>query len=136
MWLPSICSASTNIKEMLQRDPEAQKNAPEVLKNDFDPNQKRSYSTSTRRRAEATELLSQSAGLLATEMIYPDGGFGHKFPLPDVSSISRTGKLRKRYDPVVDQVTKLLMRHGKLSQAQKVSLQSLFQGLGLIVHQH
>ena len=114
---------------MMKRDPEAQKNAPEVMKKDFTPNQKRSYSTSTQRRTEATELVSQSGGdILPIEMIYPDGGFGHKFPLPDVSSISKTGKLRKRYDPVVDQVTKQLMRHGKLSQAQKVSSTTPFWG--------
>lgn len=82
--------------------------------------QKRSYSTSARRNAEEMQLASQSLGVAPVEMQYPDGGFGHKFPLPDISSILRTDKLKKRYDPVVDQVTKSLMRHGKLSQAQKV----------------
>lgn len=31
-----------------------------------------------------------------------------------------TDHLRRRYDPVVDQVTKMLMRDGKLSVAQMV----------------
>lgn len=51
---------------------------------------------------------------------YPDAGAGHKFRLPDLSESSRLDNLRKRYDPVVDQLTKSIMRDGKLSAAQKV----------------
>lgn len=50
---------------------------------------------------------------------YPDGGLGHKFKLPEMP-MPRTEHLKKRYDPVVDQLTKTIMRHGKLSAAQKV----------------
>ena len=58
---------------------------------------------------------------------YPDAGPGHKFALPvkDVEEWKNwpiTNHLRRRYDPVVDQVTKMLMRDGKLARAQKVSL--------------
>ena len=53
-------------------------------------------------------------------MEYPDAGPGHKFPLPDVSDVSRLDHLKRRYDPVVEQVTKSIMRDGKLSVAQKV----------------
>ena len=107
----------TKSSQILQRDPEAKKNAPEIVKKEM--NQKRAFSTSARRRSPETSLTS-SSDALPLEMIYPDGGFGHKFPLPDVSEMPRTMKLRKRYDPVVDQVTKLLMKHGKLSLAQRV----------------
>jgi len=55
-------------------------------------------------------------------MEYPDAGLGHKFPLPDIESISRLDHLKRRYDPVVEQVTKSIMRDGKLSAAQKVGL--------------
>lgn len=44
---------------------------------------------------------------------------GHKFGLPDLPLPSNL-HLKHRYDPAVEQVTKLLMRHGKLSIAQRV----------------
>lgn len=44
---------------------------------------------------------------------------GFKFGLPDLP-LPENGNLHKRYDPVVDQVTNLLMKHGKLSAAQRV----------------
>jgi hypothetical protein len=47
------------------------------------------------------------------------GGEGHKFGLPEVPLV-RTDHLKSRYDPVVDQLTKRLMRSGKLSTAQRV----------------
>ena len=51
---------------------------------------------------------------------YPDAGLGHKFPLPDPDEWKATDHLRRRYDPVVDQFTKMIMRDGKLARAQKV----------------
>lgn len=54
------------------------------------------------------------------DLQYPDSGFGHKFALPDITTMSRHDNLKKRYDPVVDQLTKSLMRHGKLAKAQNV----------------
>jgi ribosomal protein S7 len=47
------------------------------------------------------------------------GGEGHKFGLPE-TPLARTDHLKKRYDPVVDQLTKGVMRSGKLSLAQRV----------------
>ena len=44
---------------------------------------------------------------------------GHKFGLPTLP-LPSDGNLKYRYDPVVAQVTTLLMRHGKLSVAQRV----------------
>lgn len=44
---------------------------------------------------------------------------GHKFGLPDLPLPSNSN-LHHRYDPVVDQVTNLMMVHGKLSVAQRV----------------
>lgn len=60
-------------------------------------------------------------GMIAS-MDYPDAGPGHKFAMPEFDSISKLDHLRRRYDPVVDQVTKSIMRDGKLSVAQKVGL--------------
>lgn len=44
---------------------------------------------------------------------------GLKFELP-VLPIPKDAHLKHRYDPVVEQVTNLLMRHGKKSAAQRV----------------
>lgn len=44
---------------------------------------------------------------------------GHKFGLPSLP-LRPTANLHHRYDSVVDQVTNLLMKHGKLSVAQRV----------------
>ena len=106
--------------QMLQRDPDAKEKAPKVIKEDIkssNPTGSRSYSTTTRRNAEVAAMDSNfPAGL-------PDAvksGVGHKFGLPDVKAMPRTQHLKRRYDPVVDQVTKMLMRHGKLASAQRV----------------
>lgn len=56
-----------------------------------------------------------SEGGYAVDVLAP----GHKFGLPSLPLPSNT-HLKHRYDPVVEQVTKLLMRHGKLSVAQRV----------------
>lgn len=44
---------------------------------------------------------------------------GLKFDVPE--TLPRSEHLKHRYDPLLDQFTKMLMRHGKLSAAQKVS---------------
>jgi small subunit ribosomal protein S7 len=44
----------------------------------------------------------------------------HKFGLPSLP-IPSDANLKYRYDPVVTQVTNLLMKHGKKSVAQRVS---------------
>ena len=50
---------------------------------------------------------------------------GHKYGLPDLPLPSET-TLKNRYDPVVVQVTKLIMRDGKLSKAQRVRTDFFF----------
>ena len=44
---------------------------------------------------------------------------GHIFELPELP-LPNHSHLKHRYDPVVHQVTNLLMRDGKLSKAQRV----------------
>lgn len=44
---------------------------------------------------------------------------GHKFGIPP-KTLPPQSHLRKRYDPLVEQVTNLIMRHGKKATAQKV----------------
>ena len=45
---------------------------------------------------------------------------GHKYELPNLPLPSDM-RMKHRYNPVVVQITKLLMRDGKLSKAQRVS---------------
>lgn len=113
---------------MLERDSEAKDKLPEVMKNDSmnsspkpttNTSQSRSYSTSARRNADLLEVTSGSASALPVSLEYPNGGPGHKFGLPEMP-LPRTEHFKRRYDPVVEQLTKSLMRHGKLSAAQKV----------------
>jgi len=108
----------------MKRDKVSPDKIPQVMKEEMQSpgsGQKRSYSTSARSLAMAQTAQSQiTDNGLVLGMEYPDAGPGHKFPLPDVSDVSRLDHLRRRYDPVVEQVTKSIMRHGKLSIAQKV----------------
>ena len=45
---------------------------------------------------------------------------GHKFGLPELP-LEKDNHLKYRYSPVIMQITRLLMRDGKLSKAQRVS---------------
>lgn len=47
---------------------------------------------------------------------------GLKFDMPTLP-LPKDGHLKHRYDDVVEQVTNLMMRHGKKSAAQRVSYQ-------------
>lgn len=64
--------------------------------------------------AEALARLEKAA---AGEDLY-DEDPGHKFGMPELPG--KDDQLQHRYPEVVDQVTKLLMRDGKLSVAQRV----------------
>lgn len=48
---------------------------------------------------------------------------GHMFGLPTLP-IPKTDMMKYRYHPVVDQVTKLIMTHGRLGLAQRVGSSS------------
>jgi small subunit ribosomal protein S7 len=71
-------------------------------------------------KAEALVAAAEKAELNApdsTEMQNP----GHKFGLPR-RPWPQGFNLKKRYHPVLEQITRLLMKDGKLSVAQRVSL--------------
>ncbi|EHY57991.1 hypothetical protein HRR83_005148 [Exophiala dermatitidis] len=137
---PPDIEQGTPVQEILKRDKEAQKNAPKVLKDSINaetnssgkpPGSRsfstfsasrfgsRSFSTIARRNAEATAELVRFEDTRAVGLEYPDAGFGHKFPLPDITKFPKTNHIKKRYDEVLEQVTRSIMRHGKLSRAQK-----------------
>ncbi|KAL3433029.1 ribosomal protein S7 domain-containing protein [Aspergillus tetrazonus] len=125
----------TPVSEILSRDKEAQKHAPKVFQDQMKkPSGSRSFSTSTGRsqleerkgaatnstppsmsEADQTALLESMITQVTeeTQALMP----GLKFPAPE--SIPRTENFRSRYEPVVEQFTKNLMRDGKLATAQK-----------------
>ena len=94
------------------------------MKSSSAPRGSRSFSTSSRRRIDGLEMTSASTSEVPLPPInfrdikYEDGGQGHKFGIPQ--QIPRTDHLKRRYDPAVEQLTKTLMRNGKLSAAQRV----------------
>ena len=101
--------------QIIQRDPSAQEKAPQVLKDQASatsPKGSRPYSTSARRQEEAMITFEDDGQIESS-------GSGHKFGLPELP-IQSINNMKHRYDPVVVQVTNLLMQDGKLSVAQTV----------------
>ena len=91
-----------------------------------DPSGTRSFSTFARRRMDMqTTIPSQPPlppSMIPTTSPLPtttqEGKKGHKYPLPDLP-IPNTSQKDHRYDPIVAQITNLLMRDGKKSVAQR-----------------
>ncbi|KAK5995158.1 Small ribosomal subunit uS7m-like protein [Cladobotryum mycophilum] len=71
---------------------------------------------------EAEALVAKAEAAEEPQSITPTGGelqnLGHKFGLP-TKPYPEGFNLKKRYHPVLEQITRLLMRHGKLSAAQR-----------------
>jgi hypothetical protein len=123
------CGRRLIVAQVVQKDKAAQDKLPEVMKQRLQnkpnerslPNQppkgSRSYSTSM------TPL--EPSGVLDTALLdfKPPTTMpqipGLKFEAP-VLPIPKDAHVKHRYDPVVEQVTNLLMRHGKKSVAQRV----------------
>ncbi|KAK0664766.1 37S ribosomal protein S7 [Lasiodiplodia hormozganensis] len=112
---PPEVEQGTPVDEYIKNDKEAYKHLPKVmqdsLKNSSGPKGSRSYSTSAIRRQEQLAVAPAPA---TTEITAEGVKFGVvPFPLP------AENRLKSRYDPVVEQVTNLLMQHGKKSVAQR-----------------
>ncbi|KAK4502101.1 hypothetical protein PRZ48_005524 [Zasmidium cellare] len=143
---PDIEGQGTPVQEILKNEKDTRQTAPKVMKeqakqegNATKPGT-RPFSTLARRRAEVTPTTSSPGdAALDSSMLptaeqqarhdaavdassnlqpAPEESKGHKFPLPTMPLPSN---LRKdyRYDPVVNQVTNLLMQDGKKSVAQR-----------------
>lgn len=92
------------------------------------PSGSRSFSTSTRRRqadlhGQNAGFDDQTAAVVANMISHVDQQAaelhpGLKFEAPE--TLPKTENFRTRYDSLLEQFTKLLMRDGKLSKAQKV----------------
>ncbi|KAF1831519.1 30S ribosomal protein-like protein S7 [Decorospora gaudefroyi] len=121
-------SQGTPIEDVVKGDKSAQENLPKVMQDKLNsqapkttpnmaPKGSRSYSTTTTTPADG------NGG--------PDMGIVDMRPLPEVPAtpglkfempslpLPRDGHIKHRYDPVVEQVTNLLMRHGKKSVAER-----------------
>ncbi|GES61522.1 plasma membrane phosphate transporter Pho87 [Aspergillus terreus] len=118
----------TPIQEILRRDKEALKHAPKVMQDQMKgPSGTRSFSTSTRRRqadlhGQNAGFDEQTAAVVANMISHVDQQAaelhpGLKFEAPE--TLPKTENFRTRYDSLLEQFTKLLMRDGKLSKAQK-----------------
>ncbi|PNS16426.1 37S ribosomal protein S7, mitochondrial [Sphaceloma murrayae] len=135
-------SQGTPVQDILKEDKEAQKDAPQVLKDSIKNNQKppkpqsRPFSTLARRQQEMAthseaevpppEFLQQSLDSSPFSDLSQYNFPGHldpseqgvKFGMPDLPIPARNHK-DFRYDPVVDQVTNLMMQHGEKAKAQR-----------------
>jgi len=135
--------------QILKKDMEAQKQAPTVLKDDLKGSGAsakpstgtRSFSTLSRHFAPETDpnhtlidpsqldptiipsasqrtVFSSEHQLRSTPPFMQKAERGHKFPLPSLPLPPQSNK-DERYDPVVQQLTNLMMRHGKKATAQR-----------------
>lgn len=115
---------------MIKRDEDALKYAPQVVRDQIKGS--RSFSTSARQyNVETNSSGTPEDGQLDPSLLEvvsalkgdPDAPKleGLKFEMPEMPT-GRSAHLRRRYDTVLEQFTKLLMRDGKLARAQKVCL--------------
>lgn len=100
--------------QILQRDEEGREKAPEVIKQGMD-----ATNVVTQNQEAESVSFENLLALGRLERIAAGSVTGHKFELPKLPIPSKMN-IHHRYDPVVDQVTNLIMLHGKLSVAQRV----------------
>ncbi|KAH3919188.1 hypothetical protein HBI56_100970 [Parastagonospora nodorum] len=113
-------SRGTPVEDIVKNDKDAQEKLPKVMKDKLKananaaPKGSRSYSTMT------TQTSSQGLdmGLVDVQSAAKLPQIpGLKFEMPTLP-LPKDGHVKRRYDPVVEQVTNLLMRHGEKSVAQ------------------
>ncbi|EGD99093.1 30S ribosomal protein S7 [Trichophyton tonsurans CBS 112818] len=126
----------TPVADILKRDKEALKNMPKVLRDEAAANQtgngsKRSFSTSARLHqgevkgnSPADPSAATVANMLAAsnrgESVDVEKGIPEGFKYePPTLPLPPNERFDRRYEPLVEQFTKLIMKHGKLSLAQK-----------------
>lgn len=117
---PHDITFTDNCLQILKRDQEGKDKAPEVIKEDI---------KDTKASASAEAMTFENLLAMGQMENIANGGtaedpvdhikVGHKYGLPELP-LPPNANLHYRYDTVVEQVTNLLMRDGKLSQAQRV----------------
>ncbi|KAG0648944.1 37S ribosomal [Hyphodiscus hymeniophilus] len=106
----------TPVQEILERDEEGKSKAPEVIKEQI--NDKKAAEDTTFDNLLALGQMQNAADGLQLDDPAVLEGLGHKFGLPQLP-LPSNNNLKHRYDPVVSQVTNLLMKHGKKGVAQR-----------------
>ncbi|KAJ4984157.1 37S ribosomal protein S7, mitochondrial [Stagonosporopsis vannaccii] len=111
----------TPVEDIVKGDKEAQKNLPKVMQDALKqgaktpaPKGSRSYSTMTTRSNSGLDLGLVDLEAASKLPVTP----GLKFEAPTLP-LPQGNHVKHRYDPVVDQVTNLLMQHGKKGAAQR-----------------
>ncbi|KAI9729653.1 MAG: hypothetical protein M1818_008456 [Claussenomyces sp. TS43310] len=98
-----------------ERDEEGKEKAPKVIQEEMEHEKKNS--------SEATSFanllaLGQTGAIASGGRTHVGDAVGHKFDLPALPLPAKSN-IKHRYEPIVSQVTNLLMRDGKLSVAQR-----------------
>jgi small subunit ribosomal protein S7 len=116
----------TERSQILKRDEEGRDMAPEIIKKEIDGNKADAVETTSFANLLALgQMENIASGGHGTDPVAIDT-VGHKFGVPELP-LPSNANFRYRYDPLVAQVTNLLMKDGKLSVAQRVgSSVSLF----------
>jgi small subunit ribosomal protein S7 len=99
---------------VVKNDESAKENLPKVLKEDLNstrPKGTRSFSTIARQHMEMTSLEPQASSNIPIT--------NDEAPAPGIP-IPRDLMMKHRYDPLVEQMTNLIMRDGKKATAQRV----------------
>ncbi|KAF4635347.1 hypothetical protein G7Y89_g2751 [Cudoniella acicularis] len=110
-------SQGTPVQEILKRDQEGRDKAPEIIKEEIGESKdgtKLADQTTFENLLALGQMQNIAAGGHGTDPVT----VGHRFGLPELP-LPSNANLHYRYDPVVSQVTNLLMQHGKLSVAQR-----------------
>jgi small subunit ribosomal protein S7 len=111
------------ICQIVKGDKDAQEKLPKVMKDKLKatgnaaPKGSRSYSTMTTQTGSSGFGMGLVDVPAATTLPQTPG---LKFEMPTLP-LPKHGHVKRRYDPVVEQVTNLLMQDGKKSAAQTVS---------------
>ncbi|KAF2276926.1 30S ribosomal protein-like protein S7 [Westerdykella ornata] len=110
----------TPVEEVVKHDKALQDKLPKVMQDALKA--KSSNSTPPGSRSYSTTTVSRTGGDLGIVDFSPPPTAtdvpGTKFGLPSLP-LPQGSHVKHRYDPVVDQVTNLLMRHGEKSVAQR-----------------
>lgn len=104
------------IWQIFKRDEKDKENAPEVIKEEIQDSKDAAKPITFENLMALGRLENVASGGHASD---PVAIPGQKFGVPDLP-LAPMSHLHYRYDPVVSQVTNLLMKDGKLSVAQRV----------------
>jgi small subunit ribosomal protein S7 len=115
---PQQLNVLTRKLQILKRDEEGKENAPEVIKEEMNDKKAAAETTTFENLLALGQMQNIANGGSVEDSVDLDDP-GHKFGLPELP-IPSNSNLKYRYDPVVSQVTNLLMKDGKKSVAQRV----------------